>query len=514
MDQCDESLDLIVMPESSDTPCFAKDLKETEESYRRYHDRLLQKAADTAKRCEAILFVNGYHRMEDGSLRNTTYAIDRSGEIIGKYYKQHLVPSEMAMLDRDYTFEFNPPVILEADGVRYGFLICYDAYFYEAYSNIARYNPDVIICCSHQRSDTPRALELMTCFLSYNCNAYVVRSSVSMGEDSPVGGCSMITAPDGNVLVNMKNKVGLADAEFDPHKRYLKPAGFGNPDSTHHSYLEYGRRPWKYRLGGSAIVKSDDVMPYPRICAHRGFNTIAPENSMPAFGAAIALGADEIEFDLWPTKDGEVVSIHDSHLERVSDGTGRVWEHTYEELAALDFGSKFGAAYAGLKIPKFSDILGKFAGHTVMNVHIKDFDGTSPMPEEYLRKIISLIKDYDCEKYCYFMTGNPALMRQLREMAPHISRCQGAGSDTPYRDMVEEALSCGATRIQLFKPYFKYYEPDYLEKTVERAHANGIRCNIFWSDDPEETKRYFEMGIDTVLTNDYQRNRLVMPGKK
>ena len=45
----------------------------------------------------------------------------------------------------------------------------------------------------------------------------------------------------------------------------------------------------------------DAEMPYPRICAHRGFNTVAPENSLPAWGAAIALGADEIEFDLWET---------------------------------------------------------------------------------------------------------------------------------------------------------------------------------------------------------------------
>ena len=37
------------------------------------------------------------------------------------------------------------------------------------------------------------------------------------------------------------------------------------------------------------------------------------------------------------------------------------------------------------------------------------------------------------------------------------------------------------------------------------AHKNGIRCNVFWADDIEEAKRYLEMGIDTVLTNDYNR---------
>jgi len=42
------------------------------------------------------------------------------------------------------------------------------------------------------------------------------------------------------------------------------------------------------------FLKNDDQLPYPRICDHRGFNTIAPENSLPAFGAAVALGASEI----------------------------------------------------------------------------------------------------------------------------------------------------------------------------------------------------------------------------
>ena len=48
----------------------------------------------------------------------------------------------------------------------------------------------------------------------------------------------------------------------------------------------------------SCFKQNDLDMPYPRVCAHRGFNTIAPENSLIAFGAAIALGADEIEFDV------------------------------------------------------------------------------------------------------------------------------------------------------------------------------------------------------------------------
>lgn len=88
------------------------------------------------------------------------------------------------------------------------------------------------------------------------------------------------------------------------------------------------------------------------ICAHRGFNTIAPENSMPAFGAAIALGAEEIEFDIWSTKDRVLVSCHDDTLDGVSNGSGKIYEHTYEELLKLDFGVKHGENSAALKFPR------------------------------------------------------------------------------------------------------------------------------------------------------------------
>ena len=42
------------------------------------------------------------------------------------------------------------------------------------------------------------------------------------------------------------------------------------------------------------------------------------------------------------------------------------------------------------------------------------------------------------------------------------------------------------------------------QEMIDKAHAHGIICNVFWSDDPEETVRFLDMGIDTILTNDYQ----------
>ena len=294
----------------------------------------------------------------------------------------------------------------------------------------------------------------------------------------------------------MYSQVGIATAEVDVKKKFYKPAGFGNPPSAHYEYIEKGRRPWKYRHGGSAIVATDEWMEYPRVCAHRGFNTVAPENSMPAFGSAVAMGAEEIEFDLWPTADGEVVSIHDSKLDRVSDGTGKVYEKTYAELLQYDFGYKTREEFSGLRILKFEEILQKLACHTVMNIHIKTVDNKNPADEAFLQKIIDLIEKYDCRKHVYFMSGNDFVLQQLEKMAPDICRCCGGG-DAPW-EIVDRAIKYGCKKVQLYKPYFN-------QEMIDKAHANGIRCNVFWSNRPAETEEFLKMGIDTILTNDYGR---------
>ena len=502
---CDESMDLIVLPEYSNVPALSKTREQMETSRLKYSETLFAAAAETAKRCNAVVFISGIVETE-GGLRNAIVAYDRSGKRVGAYYKQHLVNSEMFTyeLDKEYTWDFEKPTIIEIDGVKYAFLICYDFYFYEAFANIARHDPDVIIGCSHQRSDSHDALETMCKFLAYNTNAYVVRSSVSLGAESTVGGSSMIVTPDGRVLCNMKSTVGHGCAEFDPHERYLKPAGFGNPPAPHHKYVEAGRRPWKYRHGGSAIVRYDEWMPFPRVCAHRGFNSVAPENSLPAYGAAVAMGAEEIEFDLWATTDGVIVSTHDARLERVSNGSGRVDEHTFAELRELDFGSVVREEFAGMRIATFEEILAKFACHTVMNIHVKSPNNTDPLPQSTVDEIVRLIRKYDVTRYCYIMSGNVAVLGQFRDTAPEIVRCAGAG-DAP-EDLVEKALATGAARIQLYKPYFSNEGGvEAVRRAVEKAHQHGILCNVFYADDPEEAVAYVAVGADVILTNDYHR---------
>ena len=92
------------------------------------------------------------------------------------------------------------------------------------------------------------------------------------------------------------------------------------------------------------------------------------------------------------------------------------------------------------------------------------------------------------------MTGNDAVMKQLAEIAPDICRCCGGGS-APW-EIVDRAIALNCQKVQFLKPYFN-------REMIDKAHANGILCNVFFADDVDEAKKYLEMGIDTILTNDY-----------
>ena len=74
----------------------------------------------------------------------------------------------------------------------------------------------------------------------------------------------------------------------------------------------------------------------PLISAHRGGNTLAPENTLDAYEAAFALGVDFIEVDVRESKDGVLVANHDDTVDRTSNGTGAIADKTLAELKALN----------------------------------------------------------------------------------------------------------------------------------------------------------------------------------
>ncbi|MEV6850583.1 glycerophosphodiester phosphodiesterase family protein [Actinoplanes sp. NPDC051411] len=99
--------------------------------------------------------------------------------------------------------------------------------------------------------------------------------------------------------------------------------------------------------------------------AHRGYSGVAPENTLPAFAAALRGGATIVEFDVRTTADGVPVVIHDRTLERTTTGTGPVWEAEFDGVRRLDAGAWFSPAYAGVRVPTLAETIDLIAAADV-----------------------------------------------------------------------------------------------------------------------------------------------------
>jgi len=315
------------------------------------------------------------------------------------------------------------------------------------------------------------------------------------GEDHLYGGNSMIVSPGGEVLASMGQKVGLLCLEIDHTIKHTRPDTFGHPEIPNNIFIEKGRTPWAYRACGASVRPGDAVTPYPRICSHRGFNTIAPENTMPAFGAAIALGAEEIELDVWPSKDGEIIVCHDESVDRTSDGKGMIADLTLDEIRAFDAGVKFAEEYSGVRFPTLDEVLQKFSRQVIINLHIKSASNVDEYDHDVFRKIVNLIYKYDMQEHVY-IAGEEDVLRTACKLAPELPRAALDGK-LDFQ-LVKLAKKYNCQKLQFVSGY-------YNAEMVREAKESGIRCNLFWCDDPKEVGALFESGIDTILTNDYIR---------
>lgn len=108
-----------------------------------------------------------------------------------------------------------------------------------------------------------------------------------------------------------------------------------------------------FKKGGSKSTELDFIT----ATAHRGYSGTAPENTLPAFVLAKKLGYSRVETDVAWTKDDVPVLLHDTTIDRTSDGTGAVLDYTYEELLQFDFGTWKSPDYAGTKIMRFDDFI-------------------------------------------------------------------------------------------------------------------------------------------------------------
>ncbi|RUR75778.1 glycerophosphodiester phosphodiesterase [Chlorogloeopsis fritschii PCC 9212] len=108
-----------------------------------------------------------------------------------------------------------------------------------------------------------------------------------------------------------------------------------------------------------------------QVIGHRGAASLAPENTWEGFDIALSVGADAIETDVRATSDGELILIHDKHLDRTTNGEGLVQLTPWSVVGELDAGSWFSEEYRGAKIPLLRDTLARYGNSTHLVLEIK-----------------------------------------------------------------------------------------------------------------------------------------------
>lgn len=145
---------------------------------------------------------------------------------------------------------------------------------------------------------------------------------------------------------------------------------------------------------------------------HRGYNSVAPENTIPAFRLSAAKGFPAVETDVQITSDDEFVCIHDTTVDRTSNGSGNVADKTLAELKALDFGSWKSSAYTGVKIPTLEEFVAccKSLGLS-MFIELKGGLGK-------LSSAVNIVREYGMLDRVCWESGTKACLEEISSILP------------------------------------------------------------------------------------------------
>ena len=247
----------------------------------------------------------------------------------------------------------------------------------------------------------------------------------------------------------------------------------------------------------------------PILTAHRGGAALAPENTLEAFVEAVELwGADLLELDVRLTADGHVVVIHDATVDRTTDGTGPVADHTLAALQRLDAGARFldplGApsrAGRGIRVPLLAEVLERLPGVRV-NAEAKCPEVAGP-----LRRVVE---------------AHAATHRVLIAAEHERSRRAARGYRGPWgasRSQLMPFWLLHATPLgRLYTPAVDVFQiPPRVEgrevvtpRLIAEAHRRNIPVHVWTIDDPDEMRRLLALGVDSIQSDRPDRLALVL----
>ncbi|MBM3943927.1 MAG: glycerophosphodiester phosphodiesterase [SAR202 cluster bacterium] len=220
----------------------------------------------------------------------------------------------------------------------------------------------------------------------------------------------------------------------------------------------------------------------PRVIAHRGASAYAPENTLAAFDAALALGAREAEMDVHLTRDGHAAVIHDATVDRTTDGSGPVASLALAQLQALDAGTCFSPEFIGQRVPSLDEVLARYKGRLRLHIEIK------PNSATLARLVADLVREHGMAADVSVISFRHGLVRLVHGYAPDISL--GLLARSPDDKTVRLALETGAA---------VYARAASLTGArVRRLHGKGLSVVAWDVPDERVMARALDGGVDGI----------------
>lgn len=222
------------------------------------------------------------------------------------------------------------------------------------------------------------------------------------------------------------------------------------------------------------------------IYAHRGASAYAPENTREAFKKAIELKANGIELDLQKTKDGKIVIFHDNYIDKKSNGTGKIEEHTYQELLELDFGSWFNNKYQNEKIVLFEDFARDYL----------DKDLTFAIELKVLgieKEALDIINRYKLHNNIYITSFLYDALANVKRIDSNI-KLSWLIKDRISKENIEKILKINGAQIC---PKASLVS----KEDIEIANNNGLGVRLWGIDNEEIMKKVYKLNIEGMTVN-------------
>lgn len=225
-----------------------------------------------------------------------------------------------------------------------------------------------------------------------------------------------------------------------------------------------------------------------KIFAHRGASGAAPENTIAAFEQAVEKGADGVELDVHLTADGKCVVIHDSRVDRTSDGAGEVAYMNYSELSRLNMSAKWkGSPWGFQRIPLLDEAVDiARTNNLILNVELKGYKANPRLAEEACR----IVKDKGYEDMTIFSSFDIGQLRRAKVAIPK-AKCAFITFFPPLAHLgIEEQLwGCHPNHSLTTK------------LAVRRWQEAGMHVQLWTVNSKEALLRAVRLGVDGVITN-------------